>query len=76
VVKKNKKRHRMEKEPAGIRSPERWAHFRFSVIGHLLVAPPARGELQARLKELAAKKWQHPISGKWIILGASTLERW
>jgi len=66
----------MEKEPAGIRSPERWAHFRFSVIGHLLVAPPARGELQARLNELAAKKWQHPISGKWIILGASTLERW
>ena len=42
----------MEKEPAGIRSPERWAHFRFSVIGHLLVAPPARGELQARLWSL------------------------
>jgi len=58
------------------RSHERWAHFRFSVIGPLLAAPPARGQLQAQLKELAAKKWQHPISGQWVVLGLSTIERW
>jgi transposase InsO family protein len=66
----------MEKEPQNIRSHERWAHFRFSVIGPLLAAPPARGQLQDQLKELAAKKWRHPISGQWISLGRSTLERW
>jgi putative transposase len=66
----------MEKEPQNLRSHERWAHFRFSVIGPLLAAPPARGELQDQLKELAAKKWRHPISGQWISLGRSTIERW
>src|SRR6266567_833674 len=55
---------------------ERWAHFRFSVIGPLLAAPPSRGQLQAQLQELAAKKWRHPISGQWVVLGHSTLERW
>jgi putative transposase len=66
----------MEKEPQNIRSHERWAHFRFSVIGPLLAAPPARGQLQDQLQELAAKKWRHPISGQWISLGRSTIERW
>lgn len=66
----------MEKEPPPLRSHERWAHFRFSVIGPLLAAPPARGELQPQLKELAAKKWRHPLSGQWISLGRSTIERW
>ena len=45
------------------RSHERWARFRFSVIGPLLAAPPERGELQEQLKSLAAKKWHHPITG-------------
>jgi putative transposase len=66
----------MEKEHQNLRSHERWAHFRFSVIGLLLAAPPARGELQHKLKELAAKKWRQPISGQWISLGRSTIERW
>ncbi len=66
----------MEKDPQNLRPHERWAHFRFSVIGPLLAAPPARGELQQQLKELAAKKWRHPISGQWISLGRSTIERW
>ena len=35
------------------RSHERWARFRFSVIGPLLAAPPERGELQEQLKSLA-----------------------
>lgn len=58
------------------RSPERWAHFRFSVIGPLLAAPPGRGQLQEQLQALAAKKWRHPISGEWTCFGFSTLERW
>jgi hypothetical protein len=31
----------------------RWARFRFSVIGRLLAAPPARGELARELSQLA-----------------------
>ena len=59
-----------------LRPHERWAHFRFSVIGPLLAAPPSRGQLQAQLQELAAKKWRHPISGAWVLFGLSTIERW
>jgi putative transposase len=59
-----------------LRPHERWAQFRFSVIGPLLAAPPSRGELQVQLRELAAKKWRHPISGEWTLFGFSTLERW
>ena len=66
----------MKKEPPAPRSTECWAHFRFSVIGPLLAAPPTRGQLQKQLAELAAKKWRHPIRGEWITLGRSTLERW
>ena len=66
----------MQKEPQEGRSHERWAHFRFSVVGPLLAAPPAHGQLQAQLKELAAQKWCHPISGQWVLFGFSTIERW
>lgn len=66
----------MEKEPPSSRSHERWAHFRFSVIGSLLAAPPSRGQLQVQLEGLADKKWRHPISGQWTQLGVSTIERW
>jgi len=59
-----------------LRPHERWAHFRFSVIGPLLAAPPSRGQLQAQLQELAAKKWRHPISEEWVLFGLSTIERW
>jgi len=65
-----------KKHPSTDRSSERWAHFRFSVVGPLLAAPPERGELQGRLAELAVKKWRHPISGHWVRLGLSTIERW
>src|SRR6201993_4694558 len=63
--------------PSGLpRSHERWARFRFSVIGPLLAAPPERGELQEQLKSLAAKKWHHPITGQRVQFGLSTIERW
>ncbi len=74
--KNENQRHPDERNIAKLRSHERWAHFRFSVIGSLLAAPPARGELQEQLQELAAKKWRHPISGQWVLFGLSTIERW
>jgi hypothetical protein len=52
------------------------ARFRFSVIGTFLAAPPERGDLQEKLKSLAAKKWRHPISGQRVQFGLSTIERW
>jgi putative transposase len=55
---------------------ERWATLRFSVVGHLLAAPPARGHLQRELEQLAAKKWRHPITGAPTTFGISTIERW
>lgn len=58
------------------RSHELWARFRFTVVGTLLSAPPAHGELQVRLKALAAQVWRHPISGQSVQFGLSTIERW
>ena len=55
---------------------ERWAQFRFSVIGPLLAAPPETGELRDELKRLAKKEWRHPITAEWTRFGASTIERW
>ena len=55
---------------------ERWAHLRFSVIGHLLAAPPDKGELRAAIKVLAARTWVHPTTSKPARFGFSTIERW
>ncbi len=55
---------------------ERWAHFRFSVVGQLLAAPPAKGTLRAQLRQLAAREWRHPITGDPVRFGLSTIERW
>jgi len=57
-------------------TPTRVAHFRFSVGGSLLSSPPARGELQAALRSLAAKTWTHPVSGRELRFAAVTIERW
>lgn len=53
-----------------------WAQFRFSVIGPLLAAPPEKGELRPELQRLAAKVYQHPITGTGVRFGLSTVERW
>ena len=53
-----------------------WARFRFSVVGSLLSAPPARGELKVALRSLAAKTWTHPVSGGEVQFSAATIERW
>ena len=55
---------------------ERWAHFRFAVVGGLLAAPPARGQLRAELERLAAHTWKHPVSGEPTRFALSTIERW
>jgi transposase InsO family protein len=55
---------------------ELWARFRFSVVGPLLSSPPARGELKAAIRSLAAKTWTHPVSGRNVRFAAGTIERW
>ncbi len=55
---------------------QRWATMRFSVVGQLLASPPLKGELRARLKELAARTWRHPITGEPVRFGFSTIEAW
>ena len=56
---------------------QRWARFRFSVIGELLACPPEKGQLQKAIKRLAGKNYQHPTDiDRRIALGASTIERW
>ena len=55
---------------------ERWAHLRFSVVGQLLAAPPPKGELGAELTKLAARTWQHPMTGAPVRFARSTIERW
>lgn len=55
---------------------DRWARLRFSIIGHLLAAPPEAGELRATLLALSSKTWQHPSTGLPVSFGVSTLERW
>jgi hypothetical protein len=63
-------------ERDGSRMHERWARLRFSIIGALLAAPPAKGALRAALRQLAAREWRHPSTGAPVRFGVSTLERW
>jgi hypothetical protein len=58
------------------RTHQRWAHLRFSIVGPLLAAPPARGELEAELKKLAGKQWLHPVTGQPSRFSVSTIQRW
>ena len=53
-----------------------WARFRFSVVGALLSSPPARGELKATIRSLAARTWTHPVSGRQVRFAPVTIERW
>jgi hypothetical protein len=55
---------------------EKWAQFRFGVVGSLLIGPKDEGGLQSEWKRLADKVWQHPITGEAVRYGASTIERW
>ena len=55
---------------------DRWARLRFAVVGPLLSAPPAPGELAPELTRLAGKLWRHPVSGEPVRFARSTIERW
>src|ERR1700722_5096342 len=55
---------------------DRWARLRFAIVGPLLAAPPAAGELHEALTVLAAKTWRHPFTGLDVRFGVSTIERW
>ena len=55
---------------------DRWARLRFSIIGSLLAAPPAAGELLPALTALSAKSWRDPVSALEVRFSVSTLERW
>ncbi|MEA3092246.1 MAG: putative transposase, partial [Caballeronia sp.] len=66
----------MTQQARGPRVHERWAHLRFSVIGHLLAAPPPKGELRAEIEALATREWRHPTTGDPVRFGFSTIERW
>lgn len=60
-----------------ISTHERWARFRFGVIGRLLSAPPTeRGGLKREIEWLAARTWPDPIRGEPRTFGASTIEKW
>jgi transposase InsO family protein len=66
----------MTNDDDGGRRHERWARFRFAVVGPLLAAPPSKGELGKALEELAAKTWEHPITKQRARWASSTIERW
>jgi transposase InsO family protein len=55
---------------------DRWARLRFALVGPLLSAPPAAGELARELTRLAEKVWCHPVSGTPVRFARSTIERW
>lgn len=55
---------------------QQWAHFRFAVVGPLLVSPPDPRHLMDQLRKMAQQEYQHPISGKPVRFGFSTIERW
>jgi len=54
----------------------KWALFRFSVVGGLLANPPAKGELRKELERLSHQIYTHPITSKSTIFHFSTIECW
>lgn len=53
-----------------------WARLRFAIVGPLLAAPPAAGDLGPELERLAAQRWRHPTTGEALRFARSTIERW
>ena len=54
----------------------RWAQLRFAIVGALLAQPPGPGELHARLMELSAQTWQHPIRNTPVRFSFASIQRW
>ena len=53
-----------------------WGQLRFSIIGGLLARPPEPGKLGEEIGILACRRYRHPREDKWVMFGASTIERW
>ena len=70
------RRKRIRKDPNELSNHRRWGNFRHAVVGHLLSAPPARGDLGAELDKLAETSWKHPITDEDVQFGRSTIEEW
>lgn len=66
----------MEKNRAEETLHERWAEFKFSIVGRLLSAPSPKGELARELKGLSETEWQHPVTKEPVRFAFSTIERW
>jgi len=67
----------MSETTTGAVKRERWAEFRFSIIGGLLAAPPSDyGGLKEQLKKLGSQNWIHPIEGRPFQVSWYTIERW
>lgn len=61
-------------DPRDARDP--WARLRLSIVAPLLSMPLDRGDLRARLEQMAQQLWKHPTTGEPIRFAASTIERW
>lgn len=55
---------------------DRWARFRFTVVGPLLSSPPQQGDLNKALSDLSKKQWKHPLTGGPVSFSFSAIERW
>lgn len=66
----------MKKSKHRIRIHEQWARLRFLVVGTLWAAPPAKGDLRARIDELAKRVWVHPKTGEPTMFSRGTIRRW
>lgn len=53
-----------------------WAKFRYNIISELLNNNFQRGELKNKILKISKNKWKHPVTGKEIVFGYSTIERW
>lgn len=61
-----------EGTPASVR----WARLRHSIVAPLLSSPSERGELAARIADLASRAWKHPTTGEPERFSAKAIERW
>lgn len=59
-----------------ISARERWARFKYGVVGPLFASPPEAGDLKAAIEALAAKGYKHPTTAEAVHFGYSTIERW
>ena len=62
--------------PTNDSTSDRWALFRFAVLGPLMARPPKHGELTSSLRVLAHKTYAHPVTGEPMRIGFSTVEKW